>query len=264
MNTRIELPAVTLNTRVDGPEGAPWIVLSNSLGANLAMWDPQIPFLTQGYRVLRYDTRGHGLSDAPKGPYSFDDLTGDVLGLMDHFEIERAHFMGLSKGGMTGLGLGLVAPERFAGIICADARADAPPAFRDMWDQRIATINAGGLDAIVEGTLAGWLTEDWRAANPAQTQGIRSMVLANAPKGYIACCEALKGLDYLKDLPQLTVPVLYVGGAEDLGAPPRVMAEMAEATPGGRYVQIPGAAHVANINAPVAFNQAIAGLLGLE
>ncbi|MEM9230616.1 MAG: 3-oxoadipate enol-lactonase [Pseudomonadota bacterium] len=258
---RVELPGVVLNTAVDGPDGAPWIVLSNSLGASLAMWDPQMALLTRTYRVLRYDTRGHGQSDAPPGPYSFDALIGDVLALMDHYRIEQAHFMGLSMGGMTGLGLALTDPGRFRGVICADGRADAPPPFRAMWDDRIAKVSQGGLEAIVEGTLASWLTDDWRMANPGPTEAIRKMVLSNAPDGYIACCEALKTLDYLKDLSHVSCPVLYIGGALDKGAPPEVMQAMAAATPGATYVQIAAAAHVANINAPEAFNAALARML---
>ena len=259
--TRVDLGSLSLQTYVDGPEGAPWIVLSNSLGATAAMWAPQIGMLTQHFRVLRYDTRGHGGSDAPDGPYSFDDLTSDVVGLMDHYGIGSAAFMGLSMGGMTGLGLARDYGARITRVVCADARSDSPPPFQAMWDDRMAKVRAGGLEAIAEGTLASWLTPDWHAANPDDLAAVRDMVLSNDPMGYIACCEALKRLDYFKDLPGLETPVLYVGGALDKGAAPEVMSAMAEATPGGRYVELAGAAHVANINAPDAFNAAIAEFL---
>lgn len=254
---------VTLNTRVDGPADAPWLILSNSLGANLAMWDPQIPALTARYRVLRYDTRGHGGSDTPPGPYGFADLTGDVIALMDHFGIGTAAFMGLSMGGMTGMGLSIHHADRITRVVCADGRADAPPPVRTMWDDRIATVQSGGLEAIADGTLASWLTEDWRTANPDATARIREMVISNDPAGYIACCHALKGLDYLRHLGEARAPIHFVGGSEDKGAPPDVMRAMAAAAPGGTYTEIPGAAHVANLNAPAAFTAAIAGFLGL-
>ncbi len=254
---------IKLNTQIDGSEGAPWIVLSNSLGATLAMWDPQIKFLTQKYRVLRYDSRGHGGSDVPEGPYSFDQLTGDVVNLMDDMGIEKASFMGLSKGGMTGLGLALHHPERFERIVCADGRADAPEGFRNMWDERIAKVRDGGLEVIADGTLASWMTPDWHEANPDASASIRAMVTSNNPDGYISCCQALKKLDYLKDLGQVTIPILFVGGEKDMGASPETMQAMADATPGGKYVQVPDAAHVANINRPEAFNAAIAPFLGL-
>ncbi|QFS82827.1 3-oxoadipate enol-lactonase 2 [Roseivivax sp. THAF40] len=259
-----DLGSVTLHYRIDGPDGAPWLILSNSLGADLSMWDDQIPVLTGTYRVLRYDTRGHGGSSTPEGPYSFDDLLGDVLGLMDHLGIETAAFMGLSMGGMTGLGLAIHHPDRITQVICADGRADAPEPFRAMWDERIAKVEAGGLEAIADGTLASWLTEDWRAENPERVAAIRDMVLANDPTGYIACCRALQGLDYLRHLPEAGAPILFVGGSEDKGAAPEVMQAMAEATPGGAYIAIPDAAHVANINRPEAFNIAISDVLGLS
>lgn len=262
MTGRVDVGSgVAINTRVDGDAGKPWIVLSNSLGANLSMWEDQIGVLSETHRILRYDTRGHGASDTPEGPYGFDDLVGDVLGVMAAHGIETADFMGLSMGGMTGLGLALDHPGRFRRVICADGRADAPQGFRDMWDQRIAAVEAGGLAAIVEGTLASWLTEDWRAAHPARVEAVREMVLGNDPSGYVSCCKALKELDYLRRLGDVTIPVRYVGGARDMGAAPEVMQAMADATPGGIYVSIPDAAHVANINAPQAFNAAVVEFL---
>lgn len=260
---RTDLGRISLKCRVDGNEGKDWLILSNSLGATMAMWDGQIPVLAARYRVLRYDTRGHGGSDAPQGPYSFADLTGDVLALMDHFGIERAAFMGLSMGGMTGMGLAIDHPDRVSRVVCADGRADAPEGFRSMWDARIDRVKTGGLAAIVEGTLESWLTADWRAANPTRVAEIAQMVLSNDAEGYIACCLALKELDYLRRLPQAAVPILFVGGDQDRGAAPEVMQAMADATPGGVYRQIKGAAHVANINAPEAYLAAIADFLDL-
>jgi 3-oxoadipate enol-lactonase len=259
--SRIDLSGYALNTRVDGREGADWIVLSNSLGADLSMWDDQIALLTKRYRVLRYDTRGHGGSDTVAGDTSFADLNGDVLALMDHFGIESAAFMGLSMGGMTGMGLAINHADRVSRVICADARADAPAPFKGNWDTRIAAVTDGGLHAIVDGTLGSWLTEGWRNANPDRVADIRSMVLANDPAGYIACCHALKGLDYLRDLGHVSIPMLYIGGAQDMGAAPEVMQAMADATPGATYTQIPDAAHVANINAPEAFDAGIKDFL---
>jgi 3-oxoadipate enol-lactonase len=260
---RVALGAVRLNTRVDGPEDAPWLVLSNMLGADLSMWEPQMELLTRGYRVLRYDTRGHGGSDAPPGPYGLDDLVEDALELMDHFAIERCAFLGLSIGAMTGMGLGLAHPDRFEGMVLADARADAPRGFRSMWDSRIARVEAGGLDAVLDGMLETWLTEEFRAAHPEETAAVSAMISGTDPAGYIACCEALKRLDYLRRLPELTVPVLYVTGSADRAATPGAVEEVAEATPGARFKVVPNAAHAANINAPEAFNHAIAPFLGL-
>ncbi|QXT41087.1 3-oxoadipate enol-lactonase [Gymnodinialimonas ceratoperidinii] len=259
---RIDLGTHKLNTRMDG-RGEDWIILSNSLGADLTMWDEQIDLLTQKYHVLRYDTRGHGGSDTVGGATTFADLNADVIALMDALEIEKAAFMGLSMGGMTGMGLAVDHADRITRVVCADGRADAPPPFKEMWDGRIAAVEQGGLEAIVEGTLASWFTEDWRNANTERLAQVREMVLSNDPQGYIACCHALKELDCLRRLPEAKAPILFVGGDQDMGAAPAVMQEMADATPGGVYKQVPHAAHVANINAPEAFNAAIAEFLGL-
>ena len=261
--SRVDLGFITLNAYIDGPEGAPWIVLSNSLGANLSMWDGQIETLAAKFRVLRYDVRGHGQSDAPKGPYTLVQLEDDIIALMDHFGIEQAAYMGLSMGAMCGMGLALRHPDRFARMILADGRADAPEGFRNMWDERIAKVKADGLEGIVEGTLNSWLTEGWRKANPDALDQVRQMVLGNDPNGYIGCCRALQGLDYLRQLGSVRTPVLYVGGAQDMGAAPAVMQAMADATPGARYVEIPDAAHVANINAPETFNAILSDFLDI-
>jgi 3-oxoadipate enol-lactonase len=227
------------------------------------MWDGQIDLLTRKYRVLRYDQRGHGASDAPGGAYSFDMLVADVIALMDHYEIAKADWIGLSMGAMTGMGLAIHHSDRFDRMVLADARAVATDAYKAMWDQRIAAVEAGGVEAIADASLGLWFTEDWRKANPEATASARAMIVATKPAGYISSCSALRGLDYLKDLGKVTRPVLYICGGEDKGAPPEVMQEIAKATPGAAYVEVPRAGHVANINQPDAFNAAVAGFLGI-
>ncbi len=263
MSGKVAVNGTELNTRIDGAEGADWIVLSNSLGADLTMWEPQIAFLARKYQILRYDTRGHGLSNAPAGPYHFDDLVGDIVGLMDHFGIARATFMGLSLGGMSGLGLALSYPDQVKKLVCCDARADAPAAFVEGWNQRSAAIRKGGMEAVVSGSLERWLTEGFRSADPAATERCAAMIRSTDADGYIACAAALKRLDYLKDLHKLELPVLYVVGDEDSGAPPQVMKEMAEQTQNGEFKIVPNAAHIANIDNPSGFNAAIAGFLDI-
>lgn len=261
MTGRVNLDSHSLQTYVNGPEGAPWLILSNSLGASAQMWDPQIPALSKDFRVLRYDTRGHGKSDVPEGPYTFDDLVTDVIGLMDKLDIETARFMGLSKGGMTGLGLALAHPDRIERVVCADGRSDAPIPFRSMWDDRIGLVQENGMAGIVDGTMATWFTPEWIEANPETAESVRQMILSHDPAGYIANCRALQGLDYFRSLPDITIPVLYVGGSHDKGASPEVMQAMADATPGARYVEIPDAAHLANINAPKAYTASVMDFL---
>lgn len=250
--------------RIDGAEHLPWIVLSNSLAADLTMWDDQIPLLTRSYQVLRYDTRGHGKSSAPAGPYSFDILVGDLVAVMDHFGIQKADILGLSMGGMTALGLGLRDPARVGRLICADARADAPPPFVAGWDQRIAAVEAGGMAAILAGTLERWFTAATREQRPEVVDRAARMVLSTSPVGYIGCANALKGLDYLRHLKRLKPQTLYIVGAEDGAAPADAMRNMAAQTPGARFDMLPAAAHIANMEDVAGFNTAIADFLGMS
>jgi 3-oxoadipate enol-lactonase len=250
-------------TRLDGAEGAPWIVLSNSLGADHTMWDAQMPLLSSRFRVLRYDTRGHGRSATVQGGFGMDALVADLVAVMDAHGVARADVLGLSLGGMTGMGLALAHPGRVNRLVVADARADAPEGYRTNFAARIARVQEGGLAAIVDGTLESWFTPEWRAANPDEVARIRAMILSHDPQGYIGCCNALMTLDYLRHLGGIAAPTLYLGGAADMGAAPEVMAQMAAATPGARHVIIPAAAHVANINAPRAFDAALSDFLKL-
>ena len=249
---------------VSGREAGPWIVLSNSVGATAAMWKTQLPLLEKHYRVLRYDARGHGKSDAPKGPYTFPDLVDDIIALMDHFEIAKADYMGLSLGGMTGLGLVLAHPDRIERFVCCDARADASPPFLAMWDSRMAAIRSGGMKAILDVTLERWFRPDFAERDPHANAEAKEMVLATDADGYCACAEALKTLDYLDDLKAIKVPTLYVVGADDAGATPATMRDMADRTPGSAYAEIPAAAHISNMEQPAAFNAAIAGFLRIS
>ncbi|HZV21420.1 MAG TPA: 3-oxoadipate enol-lactonase [Hyphomicrobiales bacterium] len=249
---------------VDGQgEGAPWIILSNSLGAAAMMWEPQLPLLGKRYRVLRYDTRGHGASGAPPEPYSFSDLTADVLALMDRFGIGKASYMGLSLGGMTGLGLAIHHGQRFDRMVICDARAASPEAFRSMWDERLAAVAKGGLAAVVNGTMERWFVEAWRKAHSEMLKRFENAFLATSLEGFRGCVAAIKGLDYAKDLGRISIPVLYVVGSEDIGAPPEAMRAMAAATPGSAFAEVPKAAHLPNVDNTEAFHAAIAAFLGL-
>ena len=248
-------------TRIDGAEDAPWLVLSNSLCSDMSMWDPQIDVLTRHFRVLRYDTRGHGASAVPAGPYSFADFTGDAIGLMDHFGIGQACFMGVSLGGMTALGLGLAHPGRFARLVVADARAVAPEDFRAGLEGRIKAVEEGGIGAIVEGMLESWLSPETIAARPEAADQVRAMVSGTDPAGCIATCRALQRLDYIDGLSGLALPVLYICGSDDTRTPPEAMREMAEATPDSAYVELDGARHLANLDHPEEFNAAAVAFL---
>lgn len=260
------LPLVDINgtdlfVRIDGADGAPWIICSNSLGATHRMWAPQMKCLTRSHRVLRYDTRGHGESAAPNAPYQLADLVGDVIGLMDHHEIERADFLGLSLGGMTGLGLALDHPDRIGHLICCDARADAPPPFARMWDERIAAVDAKGVAALWPGTLERWLTPACQADDREIVDQLKADFELTSTEGYKGCSAAISGLDYLRHLGSIKLPVLYIVGDQDSGASPETMRTMADATPGAHFKEIENAAHIANIDNAEAFNEAVTGFL---
>jgi len=239
------------------------ILLSNSLGADRTMWWPQRALLESRFTVLSYDTRGHGGSDTPPGPYSFDDLVADAVAVLDHFGVTKAAYMGLSLGGMTGLGLALAHPDRLTRLICADARAEASEPFVKSWDDRLGTLQSRGIEGVWLETVGRWFTEKWRADNPEDLARMRAAFLRTTADGYAGCAAALKRLDYLRSLGGMSVPILYVCGDVDFGAPPDVMRQMAAVTPGAGYALVEDAAHLANINNPKGFNAAISSFLGL-
>lgn len=261
MSDRIDRGGWALNAEVTGAEGAPAILMSNSLGTTRAMWDRQAGLLADTHRVIRYDTRGHGASDTPPGPYSFDDLVDDALAVLEHYRIAQAIYIGLSLGGMTGLGVALRAPERIQQLVVAAARADNPPPFVQSWDDRMAVIAKGGIGAIWDGTLDRWLTPAFAAANPEQVAALKHGFLQTTADGYAGCAQALKTLNYLPNLGGIACPTLYIAGAEDMGAPPAAMEGMAAATPGSTYHCIPDAAHIVNINAAETTDRLLRDLL---
>jgi 3-oxoadipate enol-lactonase len=261
----ISLPSgVGLSARVDGPANAPGLVLSNSITATYAMWDAQMATLTKRYRVLRYDTRGHGDSDAPAAPYALSDLVGDAVALMDHFEMDRPVFLGLSLGGMTGLGVALTHPTRIRSLVCCDARADAPAPFVTGWDDRIKMVRDGGMASIVPGTIERWLSPAFRAANPGTVAEVEKMILTTSVAGYEGCAAALKKLNYLDRLGEIDLPTLFVVGSEDMGAPPAVMKAMADRVRNAEFAVIEGSAHLPNIDNAGGFEAAVSRVLGLN
>jgi 3-oxoadipate enol-lactonase len=250
----------SLAVRIDGDAGLPWLILSNSLATDMTMWDAQVADLSRLRRVVRYDTRGHGRSSAPPGPYDFPRLVDDIVAIMDHLDIASTDVMGLSLGGMTALGLGLDHPERVRRLICCDARAEFPPAAIAGWDQRIKAVTTGGMAAILDETLARFSADTHRDRPDVIAHG-RQMVLETSVTGYCGCAAALKTLDYFRRLPGLEKPTLYLVGAEDAGAPATAMRAMAEATPAAEFVVVPGAAHIANMDNVAAFNASVSAFV---
>ncbi len=257
---KAEVNGISINYRVDGENGE-WLVLSNSLSSNHTMWDAEAEVWSRDYRVLRYDTRGHGDSEATQAPYTLDLLIGDVTGLMDEIGIETAHYVGLSLGGMTGLGFALKAPERLKTLTVCDARADAPAAFRNAWDDRIALLREKGMEAIVEPTIERWFTPAFRAGNPDILEKVRGMIRGTSDEGYIGCGRAIQNLYYLPRLGEIGVPTLFVAGAQDMATPPDAVEAMHQAVPGSQYALIDPAGHLSNIENPDPFMAAVGGFL---
>ena len=236
--------------QVDGPVGAPAILLSNSLGTTLAMWDAQVPALAERCRVIRYDTRGHGRSSVPPGPYHIDDLADDALGLLDHLGIERVHFAGLSLGGMTGLRLAARDPDRLERLTVLCTSAHLPPA--SYWTDRAALVREHGTAAVADAVLDRWFTPAYRDRAAA-----RQMLESIPAEGYADCYEAVATMNLTADLPKITAPVLAIAGAADPVTPPDHLARIATSVPQDRLLAIDGAAHLANVEQPAAVTGAI-------
>ncbi len=244
--------------RVDGPDEAPVLILSNSLGTAMAMWEPQLAAFAARFRVLRYDSRGHGASDVPAGAYSMDRLGRDVIELMDALGIARASLCGVSKGGMVGQWLGVRAPERIEKLaLCNTAAYMGPPAG---WDQRIAAVTAGGMAAMTEPVLERWFTPEFRATAPEAIAPVRDMLLTTAPAGYAGCCAAIRDMDLRITDPLIRRPTLVIAGSRDPSTPPDVTGAVAAMIPGAQLVTLE-AAHLSNIEQPDGFTRAVLDFL---
>jgi len=244
-----------LNYTVDGPEDAPPLVLGSSLGTTTELWRAQLPELAARFRVVRYDHRGHGASPVPSGPYQLSDLGGDVLAVLDHLGLERAHVAGVSLGGMVGMWLAAAAPERVdrLALVCTSALLGPP----EVWQERAAAVRAGGMAAVVDTVLARWFTPGFLAAHPDTVEWIRAMLASTPPEGYASCCAAIETMDLTPVLGRIAAPTLVVVGADDPATPREHGERIAAGIPGARLEVVPDAAHMAVVEQPAA----VTGLL---
>jgi 3-oxoadipate enol-lactonase len=249
------MSAVDVNHVVTGPEDAPVVVLSNSLGSTYEMWDPQADALAERFRVVRYDTRGHGRSPVPVGPYDIDDLTDDLVALLDRLRVHRAHVVGLSLGGMTAMRLAARHPERVDRLVllCTGARLEPSSG----WTDRAATVRAHGTAAVAPAVVDRWFTPAFLDADPAVRKESEQMVADTPAEGYAGCCEVIAAMDLRPDLPRIAAPTLAIAGADDPATPPPSLEEIATTVADGRLLVVPDAAHLASAERPATITPAI-------
>jgi 3-oxoadipate enol-lactonase len=238
------MTAVEVAYTEDGPADAPVVVLSNSLGATRGMWDPQVPALAERHRVVTYDTRGHGDSPSPAGPWTLDDLVDDVVALLDRLGTPRAHVAGISLGGMTAMRMAAREPARVdrIAVLCSSAKTD-PRGFRD----RAALARTGGTAGFAPTVVSRWLTPSFAASHPALVARLEGMIAGADDEGYAACCEVVADLDLRSDLGRISAPTLVVSGADDPSLPPEHQQAIATGIAGSVFLSVSPAAHLANL-----------------
>jgi 3-oxoadipate enol-lactonase len=254
----IDADGCLLNVSVEGRDGGPMLMLSNSLGCTLQMWEPQMKALTEVFRVIRYDQRGHGKSGVPPAPYSMERFGRDVLAILNDLNIEKVHWCGLSMGGMVGQWLGADAPERFGKIVLSNTACYCPDPTN--WLNRIKAVKESGIAAVADIVIAGWLTAHFREREPQITANMKAMPLATRVQGYLACCETLSTLDQRAFLPKMKSPTLVIAGRHDM-ATPVVAGEFIRSQIPGASLTILDAAHISNVEQPHAFTDAVIGFL---
>jgi 3-oxoadipate enol-lactonase len=250
-----------LHYRFDGDSGQPILLFSNSLGSTIDMWDPQVPALTQHFRVLRYDNRGHGASDMPAGPYTMERIARDAKELIEGLEIGPVAFCGLSLGGMVGMWLGASAPQLLTRAVLANTSSYFGQP--DLWNQRLALIENEGMQAAAEGIVQRWLTNDFMQNDPATTAKMLALVAGVAPTGYLAAAVAVRDMDLRDVLATISVPVLVIAGALDPATPPVMAEAIVEKIPNARLA-ILDAAHLSNIEKADEFNSLIMSFLAQD
>lgn len=246
---------VDLYHEIDGPAGAPVVLMGGSLGTTLRMWDAQRS-LADRLRLVCFDHRGHGGSPVPPGPYEIEDLGRDVLGLIDALAVERVHYCGLSIGGMVGMWLGANASERIDRLILLCTAAYLPPA--SMWQERAQTVrSAGSVEPLADKALERWLTPEFAAAHPEVRASLREMLVNTPAEGYASCCGAIERMDLRHSVPGIRAPTLVISGADDPATPPEKQDEITRAIPGARHEVVGPAAHLATVEQPESVNRLI-------
>jgi 3-oxoadipate enol-lactonase len=254
----ISADGCAIHVEVEGPQGAPVLMLSNSLGTNLHMWDGQVAAFTRHFRLVRFDRRGHGGSASPKGPYSMERLGRDALAVLDGLGIERTNWCGLSMGGMEGQWLGANAASRIDKLILSNTSCYFPD--KTIWDDRIKQVRDKGLAALVDSTMERWFTAEFRRKSPQAIAGMREMFLATDVEGYVGCGFAIRDMDHRSLLAKIRPPTLVIAGRHDPATTLQAGEFIAEHIPGAKLAVLE-AAHIANLEQPQAYADTVLGFL---
>jgi 3-oxoadipate enol-lactonase len=252
---------IQTNYELHGKEGAPWLVLSHSLACSTRMWDPQIAALKGEYRILAYDTRGHGGSEASKGAYTLEMLADDLKALLDHLGIKQARYCGLSMGGMIGQTFALKYPGVLAKLVLADTTSRYPAEAAPLWADRIKIAETKGMEPLAQPTLERWFTEPFRKSRPEVVDGIRKLIVSTPVAGYVGCSHAIPKINLTARLKEIKCPILVIVGADDPGTPVSMAKEIHDNAPGSKLEILPSAAHLANMEQPEGFTRALRGFL---
>lgn len=261
MSSQVSVNGLQVNYLLEGPEDAPVVTFSHSLSANLSMWDAQAAALRERYRVLRYDTRGHGGTTATEGAYTLEQLAEDAAGLLRALDIDRTHFVGLSLGGMIGQTLALAHPELLHTLTLCDTSSGYGPEAREMWQQRIDAALKGGLEANVEPTIERWFSPGFVQRAPETIERVREMIRSTPVAGYVGCGHAISNLALTERIGAIKVPTLIIVGEDDPGTPVEMHRIINERIAGSELVVIPVARHLSNIEAADEFNAALVRFL---
>jgi 3-oxoadipate enol-lactonase len=259
---KITANGISINYQLEGPAAGPVVTLSHSLATNLSMWDPQVRALASRYRVVRYDTRGHGGTDAPAGPYALEQLAEDARALLRALGIARTHFIGLSMGGFIGQLLALTHPEMLQSLVLCDTTSRVPPEAGPMWDERIRVAQTQGMEPHVEPTIGRWFTAPFREGRADVVNPVRAIIRGTHPQGYIGCCHAIAALDLTDRLGGIRIPTLVIVGEDDPATPVAASRMIHERIQGSELVILKSASHLSNLEQAEAFNRAITTFLG--
>jgi 3-oxoadipate enol-lactonase len=256
---KLKANGIEINYEIEGD--GPVVTFSHSLACNLSMWDEQVRALRGRYRVLRYDTRGHGQTSAPGGAYSLEQLADDLKGLLDGLGIAATHFVGLSMGGMIGQVFALKYPAMVQSLALCDTTSRYAPGAAATWDERIKTVSAKGMEPMVGPTLERWFTAPFRARRPDLMDRVGAMIRATPAAGYVGCCHALPKINATERLRDVRCPALVIVGEEDPGTPVEMAREIQAALPAAELAVLCRASHLSNVEQPEEFNRALAGFL---